>query len=230
VYFTFRWRIHQFSRRGSWLNRTFFFKINTPKSNIQFQQLLESHPSQPSILSPFLRRSIRPSRLRHLLPRNLHPHSLIPYPRRPALMSLWHTRHAFLLHARPARPTDNLLLAGIIASPEIITKTRLALIVAATFGAETGVAGRTFFAESPVAVVICVAVCGFFARATARWRGWEAADWVVRSGFAGDECEDVGDGIRVAGCVDVVGDDSDACVFWWRLVGICPLPFADGLD
>jgi hypothetical protein len=145
-------------------------------------------------------------------------------------MSLRHTRNAFLLYTRPAWPTDNLLLARIVASAKVIAEPRLALIVAATFGAQTGVAGRAFLAEPPVAVVICVAVCCFLAGIATRWSGWEAADWMIQSRLASGECEDVGDGVGVAGCVDVVGNDFDACVFRRRLVGVCPLPLADRLD
>jgi hypothetical protein len=109
-----------------------------------------------------------------------------------------HTRDAIVPLPRDARSTDNLLLARIIAPAKVIAEPCLALVVAATSSAKTGVVWTAFGAETPVAVVVCVAVGGFFAGVAAGWVGWEAADWWAWCGFVGRECEDVSDGVGVA--------------------------------
>jgi hypothetical protein len=44
------------------------------------------------------------------------------------------------------------------------------------------------------------------------------------------KCENMFNGIRIAGCIDVVGSDSVPHVFWWRCIGNCPFSFAHRLD
>lgn len=74
-------------------------------------------------------------------------------------MPLWHTRDPLILLARARpRPRDDLLLPRVVASAVGVAKSRLALVVAATARAQTGVGCRARRAHAPRTVGVCVAV------------------------------------------------------------------------
>jgi hypothetical protein len=171
------------------------------------------------------------SRFRGSFRWDIDTHRFISNFRWPSLVSFWHSCYPVVPPLTcHAWTTDDLLLAWVIAPAEIITETSLAFIVASASCTQARVTRCASGTETPVAVMVGVAMCCFLAGIAARWNGRGEADWWAMDELTFGKCEKVVNRVGITRCVNIVGDDFVASILWWRRIGNCPLSFTHRLD
>lgn len=146
----------------------------------------------------------RPSRGSHLFLWNINPHCLISDFVRSALIS---RRIVVVSRAPPIsccapltrtiRPIEDLLFRRVVTTAVQVTETRLALVVRAALHTQAAIGAA--LAQTPVAVLICIAVLRVRAGVTAGIEGrGEPADW---DAFLAESCLGVRMALTVNGAV-----------------------------